>query len=354
MYKSVMSELSPMQKFSWLRLGQLVTGRMARNVLFWLLFTLYHYSGQQRIPVYYLVLFVTLFVSYGIPCYVHNFYLIPLFLQKRKPFGYLLLFLPLLGITICCSYYITHAVNAWFEGLNYMGNLKDVAMGYHFFPSLLMFVMFAAGKFTHDAFDSQRKLDALITEKLNSELSGLRSQLNPHFLFNALNTVYGLSRQNHRLSSNAILMLSDVLRYVLYDGNANETELGAEVSFLQDYINFQNLRQRESQRIRLDTNISNPQLRIAPLLFLPFVENAIKHGQGQSITDAMITVNLYQNENQIRFCCTNLYGTRPAQPGGIGLQNATRRLQLLYPGQHSLQITDSGTEFEVTLNIETR
>ncbi len=346
-----------MPKINWLAISKIANGRVMRNVLFWLLFTWYHYTGSVQTVSNYLLLLPTLIISFGIPAYINNLYLIPLYLLRRKIIKYLLFFIPLFVITIAASYYITKLVNGWSPSVNYMGSVKDVAMIYHFFPTAFMFIIFAGGKFTHDAFTGQRRLENYEKEKLKSELTGLRSQLNPHFLFNALNTIYGLSRQNSRMTSQSVILLSDILRYVLYEGNVDKISLSKEIHFLEEYVEFQDLRQRKGTVIRLEKKIDNSEQEIAPLLLLPFVENAIKHGPGGKLDNAWVHIEITQSENKLQFNCSNNYllnmqKEEDVKSGGIGLLNVKRRLELLYKNNHVLKIEDKDGVFSVSLTLD--
>src|ERR1043166_5449431 len=168
----------------------------------------------------------------------------------------------LLAVTTVGSYYSTHWANDHFPGIDYMGDSKDVALPYHVFPSLCMFAILALARFTNDAFINQDKVASLEREKLQSELQGLRAQVNPHFLFNALNTVYGLSRKNNEQASDAVLKLSEILRYIIYDCDVDFITLEQELTFLNYFIEFARLRLRENAQIefRVDAIISNEKL----------------------------------------------------------------------------------------------
>lgn len=337
-----------------------LTGRVSRNIVFWLLATFYLHSSRSTFYPYFPALLAVVFVSFGIPGYINNLWLIPKYLVKGKYIPYIILFVLLLALTATGSYYETHWVNDHIKGLNYMDSVKDVALPYHAFPSMLMFSMLAFGKFMGDAIRNQHRLDDLEKEKLKSELESLRSQINPHFLFNALNTIYGMARRTDEETAGAIIKLSDILRHGLYECDDNEIELEKEVLFIRQYIEFAKLRLYDKDKIRLQVEGDIGRQKIAPLLLMPFIENAIKHGMGDNSTEPDIDVNITLSQNTLYFKCTNSNLGKPkrreflSSTGGIGLRNVRRRLQLLYAGRHSLDVKDDAGAFSIELNLQLR
>lgn len=335
-----------------------LTGRVSRNIVFWLVATYYLHSSRTTFYPYYPAILLVVFVSFGIPGYINNLWLIPEYLVKGKYIHYAALFLLLLALTATGSYYETHWINGHVHGLNYMGSSKDVALPYHAFPSMLMFTLLAFGKFMGDAIRNQHRLDDLEKEKLQSELLSLRSQINPHFLFNALNTIYGMARRTDEETAGAIIKLSDILRHGLYECDDNEITMEKEILFICQYIEFAKLRLYDKDKIRLHIDADLNGQKIAPLLLVPFIENAIKHGMGHNATEPDIDVHLSVSDNNLYFKCINSNLSKPkhsrplSSTGGIGLRNVSRRLQLLYPGRHQLQINDGAEEFFIHLNLQ--
>ena len=205
--------------------------------------------------------------------------------------------------------------------------------------------------------EKQAYLQNEIETLRQSELETLKSQVNPHFLFNGLNAVYGLTlRANDQESSDAVMKLSNVLRYVLYECNRNYISLKQEIKFIQQYIEFSQLRQHTKHTIHfsIPDDIDNEQ--IAPLILLPFVENAMKYGLNNSLlkTDVHISLNII-NDNMYFKCINskkNMATDKLNQNSGIGLKNVRRRLELLYPEQHNLHILDGDESFTVELHIK--
>ncbi len=194
--------------------------------------------------------------------------------------------------------------------------------------------------------------------KSKANLQFLRSQINPHFLFNALNTLYGTAlREKADDTATGIQQLGDMMRFMLHENHLDFIPMDKEIEYLQHYIALQKLRIQHSPGIVIEDNIQEEscQHQIAPMLLIPFVENAFKHGI--SLRDkSWIKVSLVCEEKQIRFSVRNSVHTRPEndpekEQSGIGLQNVIERLKLVYPGKHTIHISNSGQEFAVELSI---
>lgn len=198
--------------------------------------------------------------------------------------------------------------------------------------------------------------DVLEKEKMNSELSFLKSQINPHFLFNILNSIYALSDGNPE-AKEAVYNLSHLMRYVLYDTRHNLTMLAKEVAFVEDYIKLMALRLSENVQVIFDKPSSLKDVPVAPMLFLPFVENAYKHGLS-SIQPSFIYIGITQKEKSLSIEVRNsLFVHQPGdkeESNGIGLANTRRRLDLIYPEKYSLETVEDleNAEYRVSLKLE--
>ncbi len=191
----------------------------------------------------------------------------------------------------------------------------------------------------------QQAIARLETAQAESELSLLKYQMNPHFIYNTLNNIDSLIHSDKEKASKSLIRLSEIMRYVAYDSSANTVTIRDEVNYLNSFIELQKLRFGDDL-IRVDLSITNPLRRIAPMLFIPLVENAIKHGE-KSKTKPAVVISLVA-ENDITFTVTNTIGSEKInkdKTGGIGLRNLRRRLELIYPGNYSLECgsTDNKT-----------
>jgi len=192
-------------------------------------------------------------------------------------------------------------------------------------------------------------------EKLNSELAFLKNQISPHFFFNTLNNIYSLTTSNPEDSRTAILKLSKMMRYLLYDSEDGDTRLSNEIELMINYIGLMKLRLEENYNLKVKFPDEYEDFRIPPLLFIPFIENAFKHGVNFH-EDSFIDIFMTAFDNTITFRSFNSISRSAAETGlessGIGLNNVRKRLDLLFPGKHDLQFNRTESTFEVLLKIQ--
>ncbi|MFN8393933.1 MAG: sensor histidine kinase [Bacteroidia bacterium] len=190
------------------------------------------------------------------------------------------------------------------------------------------------------------------TAKVQAELAFLKAQVNPHFLFNTLNSIYYLTLQQSDRAPAAVERLSGIMRYVIDEGGQDWVPLEREVAYLTDYISLQRLRFADNVKIDLQVRGDLLGRRIAPLLFVSFVENAFKHGISME-QDSPIHIVLDVDNEQTRFSVKNrkLGQSTNGYGGGIGLENTRKRLEILYPDRHRLQVNETAAEYEITLTL---
>ena len=192
----------------------------------------------------------------------------------------------------------------------------------------------------------------LTAEKLQAELQFLRSQTNPHFLFNTLNNVYALARKKSDAAAPIIMKLSKLLRFMLYECNQESITIQEEMQVIEDYISLEKLRYNNRLAVDFNTEIDNPSQAITPLLLLPLVENAFKHGTSETRFDAYIKISLSLEDQRLSFIIENgKEQTDEERQDGIGLPNISRQLALLYPTAHELKISNEKSYFKVNLVI---
>lgn len=203
-----------------------------------------------------------------------------------------------------------------------------------------------------DWFKSERQQMELKNRQLSSELAYLRAQVNPHFLFNTLNNIYSLAYTKSDNTPEAILKLSGMMRYMLYEANEERVLLEKEIQNLSSFIDLQKLRSRKQDLVDF-TIEGNPEgQEIAPLLLIPLVENAFKHGNTRQ---AAVKVLLIAHQEKLQFRVSNLRQQQEEvtdTAGGLGLSNIKRRLELLYPGRHRLDVRQDEEQFEVSMTID--
>jgi len=198
---------------------------------------------------------------------------------------------------------------------------------------------------------SKEKEKSLIKEKLEAELKFLRTQTNPHFLFNTLNNIYALARKKSDETADVVLKLSKLLRFMLYESKKNSITLSEELRVLSDYIELEKIRYNERLTITFSRSIDDETQPIAPLILLPFVENAFKHGASETRFNSFIYIDVQLQKRQLNFTIEN----STEDEGGvivenIGLSNVRRQLELMYP-EHRLDIKACDKIFKVNLTI---
>jgi len=222
---------------------------------------------------------------------------------------------------------------------------------------LLLTISYSIATFLETFIFAQKKEEEIITNKnegLQTELKFLKSQINPHFLFNSLNNIYALSAIDTTKTQQSISYLSDMLRYVLYECDKPLVSIKKEILYIENYINLFSLKSSKKYPITLDVQIENPNVSIAPMLLIPFVENAFKHSNIDKRTGSFINITIVSNTDEISFKIEN---SKPEHPmnkddvGGIGILNVKKRLSILYPETHTLLITDTAEIYKVELQL---
>ena len=233
---------------------------------------------------------------------------------------------------------------------------------YGWWEIVLFFVVFLAvttllklSKSWFAVHDMQKRLLATEKQRVDMELLALKAQVNPHFFFNTLNSIYSLSLDKDDRLPSTVLQLSGIMRYYLYESKDDHVSLEKEVKILKDYIELQRIRSSDNLEIKLNINGDLSNKKISPLLLITFVENAFKHGAKGESGNSFIHLDIATKENELYFTVKNNKGTVDEidlkEFNGIGLENVRRRLALLYPGKHQLTIKEEENSFTVELNM---
>ena len=200
-----------------------------------------------------------------------------------------------------------------------------------------------------------RRVDRLREEKSQSEIGRLKNQLNPHFFFNTLNNLYSLSLTESEKTPRMLLKLSDLMRYTIYKGKEDKITLNEELAYIKNYIALQEIRFKNEPKICLKADIINGERRIPPLLFIVLVENAFKHGVEKIEDEAFVKIGIKENSEQIVFSIENNFEpSEDVTEKGIGLDNLKRRLNLEYPGRHTLKVTEDDGIFKAQILLEAK
>ena len=194
----------------------------------------------------------------------------------------------------------------------------------------------------------------LMKQKVETELSLLKSQINPHFLFNTLNNIYGLALKNSQQTAPVVLKLSQLMRFMLYEAEKKSITISDEIKLVEDYIELETLRYNDRLKISFEKDVDDATARITPLLLLPLVENAFKHGASESRQDAFIQIHISLRHDLFLFEIINSYEANKEQKRedatGIGLKNVRRQLELVY-SQFQMEVIKGEEIFKVNLNI---
>lgn len=236
-----------------------------------------------------------------------------------------------------------------------------IFLRHFFFPEVLrksatfaLLMLFMSGfiKIALEWFKSEKQREALKVANLNAELKFLKSQINPHFLFNSLNTIYSLAHRRSPETEHALVKLSTILRYMIYQSNGDKVMLENELRYLQDYIDIQRLRMTRNIPVEFKVEGDPSGLEIAPMLLIPFVENAFKHGISYT-ESAFINISLdIRSNGTLHLIVRNsLFKQRVSEKGGVGLNNVLKRLSLLYTDAHTITVREHGDEFIADLKI---
>jgi len=327
------------------------------HVLFWVLTIFFH--GYTRLILIYkvgagqfileLVLRNTLL---AIVIYVTLLVVIP-----RLTNGKILSALLILVGTLVFYVFAKNAHDVYLNGY-VMGNLERTNFFYNTLYNIsivFFYLSFATALYLSKQWSLQRELIRKIEiEKLNTELEYLKAQINPHFLFNSLNTVYFQINKENREARETLSKFSDMLRYQLYECNGHEIPVEKEIGYLKNYVELQRLRKDENYSIEFTCADGLTNFTLPPLLLLPFVENAFKHVSHFSEKKNVINIELSKAGNFFRFSVFNTKDNtlQKAENGGIGLKNVKRRLELLYKDRYLLDVLDSHEKFEVNLELK--
>ena len=335
--------------------------RFAVHIAFWMVFIFYsgfddgyyhHDNWSFRLrPDGVCDIFIDMLVVY-----LNLYLLIPLFYAKQKYFRYfstLLLLLLAGGLTTRFLWWrlwlpLEPLAYRSSEGTNYWIWVRIITYSFSHFPVVAVTVLI---KMMFDANAREKKLREIEKEKFIAEMSLLKAQINPHFLFNTLNSLYSLTLAGSKKSAEMVLRLSNLMRYMLYEASANTVSLKDEITYLENYIIIEQMRFSDRLDLSFQYSGDTSGKSISPLLLLPFIENAFKHGIQDS--SGWITIDLKVDGNFLYLKIENSY-TLPVKgkEPGLGLANVKRRLDLAYHGKYGLNTRQSDNIYSVDLKLQ--
>ncbi len=334
-----------------MRLKNSPYNRILRHIIFWILcylaLTIEDYTFYPNWRRSFAVNFIN--VIFFIPILYTNLYkLIPKLLFQGRYFFYTLIS----GVAIAAIVSLINFFNFYFFNSPYY--LSDRAFIAVITELIAIYTFTTALKFIQMYYVSESQLKELHNENLRIELNLLKNQVNPHFLFNTLNNIYFLAGKNSEQMQDAVLKLSELLSYQLYNNKEELVSLNQELDNLKNYIELEQLRVEDTVIVKavLTTDVTNK--KIAPMLLLPLVENAFKHGTDLVIDNPEINIQAVIDNNRLKFTCDNFFRNKTTEISlkGIGLQNVQRRLELLYNGKHDFTVIKKNNTFSVYLSIQ--
>lgn len=291
------------------------------------------------------------FLNYAVATFIISYALLPRFYYQKKYLQFFIYLTLIIAAVIAVEEFLLEKIyfpdtkGKKFSGVFYV--LLDV---------LPVISILSGFKFAWDAMEKQREVEQLQTAMKESELQFLTSQINPHFLFNNLNNLYSYAITHSPKTPEIILELSAVLRYMLYECRAKYVPLTKEIEQLKNFFNLYELQIEERGQLQFNTKNIRAGYQIAPLILIVFIENAFKHSTASQSEDIYIEVNIELSDSRtLFFNCKNSFrpmSNTESLSKGIGLENVKKRLQLLSPNSHELEIRKGEEEFEVRLKIE--
>ena len=302
-------------------------------------------------------------VGVGLLVFINLEVMLPRFFFSKKFFQYVL---SGLGLTILVLLVIYWDQAPWAAWLNLSdrphtnhrppnpmyGGFRWISRSVPFVTAFIGSSLFEIAAY---AGSKEKETIQLQKEKLETELKFLKSQINPHFLFNTLNNIYSLTVLRAETAPEHLLRLSEILRYMLYDCTADHVPIKKEIDYIRNYISLKMLKDSQGMNVKVDLDDSQPDLLIAPMLFIPFIENAFKHSHVEDLEKGWIRIRLKTGAQWVQFDIENSLpegAYSKDRTGGIGLENVMRQLELIYPGQHTLAVGEQGDHFAVSLKIQ--
>ncbi len=320
---------------------------------FYVFFNTYFFATLGFLSLQYALLRAILITALFIVIfYTNSQILIPKFLIKTKYFYYLVLVSVIFFIGGLLRFIIVNGfINENYPNIFF----KYPGYGISFGAVFILLTISTLLKLIEIHLQREEIQNKILHEKNEAELKLLKSQINPHFLFNTLNNIYTLAHLGSKEAAPMIMFLSKLMRYILYETNNKLVPLENEIQFLKSYIKLEELRIEDRSKITADYIISNPGIKIAPLIFIPFIENSFKHSHIAEDDNAWIKLKTEVINKKLYFECGNSIPDehlQNAEISGMGLQNLKNRLELLYPSKHELIIINENKIFRVNLIID--
>jgi two-component system, LytTR family, sensor kinase len=308
------------------------------------------YNGETVLECFsYLGTIFTHLFLFGLLILINSSFLIPNLLEKKFFGAYAS---ALIGLIFLYTFSMTH-YNSFLHEAVFHDLVPETSSGFwdNFVYGMCCTVITSMLYVTQKWAEQQEQVKNSHINQLQTELKYLRLQINPHFLFNGLNTVYGSIDMANSKARNMLVQFSDLLRYNLYEADVDMIAIEKEIKHLRNYVALQKARSNDNMEVTLDINYTDGTVKVAPLIFMAFVENAFKYVSREDKAINRILISLNQKPGKIDFICENTYDEIASSSGGIGIMNATRRLELLYKDRYHLGIKNENNLYRVDLTL---
>ena len=328
----------------------------AHHVLLWIMYYVFWmFMYVQYYPsLWALFLVVSVYFFFQASAfYTTAYYLFPRYLYKQKYGAFFLLFASLvLALSVSQGYILYLMFNNRPGVPKEYTNFSNMTQ-YSFISIVTMVALLAGVKLFIDRVRTDRANRVRDQQRIESELQYLKAQVNPHFLFNAINSVYFLIKKDPNLAAETLIKLSDLLRFQLYDCSDEKIAIEKEIEYLNNFITLEKVRKGEKVKVQVDFKEGLSGFQLSPFLLIPFIENAFKHVSNLGSRENKITIRIKREGNEL---IANIENTTEKmlkyEVGGIGLKNVKRRLELLYPGSHQLSVHEDDEKYCVNLSLQ--
>lgn len=328
------------------------------SLIAWLIYTLFWvWLVSAYIDVVPAIIRVLSIVSVEmILFYLNLLYLIPRFLDNHKRWQYLLILVIIVAIATVGGAFLDILLDRYYP-FEFNRIHEKPAYSFflaRFFMSVMPLVVSALVNRSIQVRKQREESLELKNKMLEAETKALKAQINPHFLFNSLNNIYALAQIKSDKTPDAILQLSNILRYVTYESNQNFVDLKDEIKTIESFILLQALKDENQSNIKIEIDSSNGHYKIAPLLLIPFIENCFKHSNHDDKEVGWIEIKLHASNGILYLTCANSFNEKTTvkdKTGGVGMENVKKRLALIYPDRHQLSVKYDRYTYSAKLEI---
>lgn len=286
--------------------------------------------------------------------YAHYFFILPPLLREKRMIPYLGKLLPTIAVVMFFQVLAENQVLSQFTQSDYYETFGWVRFVSTLWDQLSFMIFTGMIKFAADWFELENKKKQLENQKLTAELNYLKAQINPHFLFNTLHNLNYLALSKNDQASEVIVKLSNIMRYMIYEAGKERVPLQEELDYIADYLDLEKIRLNQQVNLTMDTQAVDKKLPIAPMLLIPFVENAFKHGV-RDRAESWVKIMLSSHGNLLNLVVENSViekSNREGVDSGFGLRNIQQRLELGYEGKYELSIEPGEDRFRVALKLD--